>query len=301
MGMILGERISYFRKARGLTQEQLGQMVGVSSQAVSKWEKGGTPDVELLPAIADRLGVTIDGLFGRDAIQKEEMEKLLNQWLLALPAQERMGRLFRMLVSSHHALCSDAASWLNEVVNSHLDAGCYTNIPGENEDKHVWLRSLIRLEEGLVLSVPSNDFPLYLLLPEAPGGYAEHFAPNGTYRKLFSALSIEGSLEILLYLHGQKQNYFTAGSLSKHTGILPDKINLALQALEECNLVCKKQVELEEGAMDVWIVHDSSALVPFLYFARWIQEADSWLVCWETRKRPLLQKRQEDRLGKEAD
>ena len=59
MANVLSERIAELRKARGLTQEQLGQLAGVSAQAVSKWEKGGAPDVELLPALADRLGVTI--------------------------------------------------------------------------------------------------------------------------------------------------------------------------------------------------------------------------------------------------
>ena len=66
MSNVLSERIVELRKDRGLTQEQLGQLVGVSAQAVSKWEKGGAPDVELLPALADRLGVTIDSLFGRE-------------------------------------------------------------------------------------------------------------------------------------------------------------------------------------------------------------------------------------------
>ena len=56
MASLLSERIAELRRARNLTQEQLGQLVGVSAQAVSKWEKGGAPDVELLPALADRLG-----------------------------------------------------------------------------------------------------------------------------------------------------------------------------------------------------------------------------------------------------
>ena len=56
MSGLLNERITALRKERGFTQEQLGQMVGVSAQAVSKWEKGGFPDVELLPAVAGALG-----------------------------------------------------------------------------------------------------------------------------------------------------------------------------------------------------------------------------------------------------
>ena len=42
MNQPLSDTITRLRKERGLTQEQLGQLVGVSAQAVSKWEKGGS-------------------------------------------------------------------------------------------------------------------------------------------------------------------------------------------------------------------------------------------------------------------
>lgn len=58
---LIGIQISNYRKAAGMTQEELGEAVGISGQAVSRWECGGAPDISLLPAIADRLGVTIDG------------------------------------------------------------------------------------------------------------------------------------------------------------------------------------------------------------------------------------------------
>ena len=50
----------------GLTQEQVGRMIGVTTQAVSKWERGSTPDAEILPLIADALGVSVDALYGRE-------------------------------------------------------------------------------------------------------------------------------------------------------------------------------------------------------------------------------------------
>jgi len=66
MELKIGEKIAYYRKARGYTQEQLGELVGVSGQAVSKWENGGVPDTYLLPAIANALNVSINALFGTD-------------------------------------------------------------------------------------------------------------------------------------------------------------------------------------------------------------------------------------------
>ena len=57
----VGEQISALRKAKGLTQSELGERLGVSFQAVSKWERGETlPDITLLPSLAKVLETTVD-------------------------------------------------------------------------------------------------------------------------------------------------------------------------------------------------------------------------------------------------
>lgn len=62
----MNEIIAKLRKDAGLTQEQLASIIGVSPQAVSKWETGTTmPDILLLPVIADIFDKDIDYLFGR--------------------------------------------------------------------------------------------------------------------------------------------------------------------------------------------------------------------------------------------
>ena len=62
---IIGLKIAYYRKFNGFTQEELAEKVGVSCQAVSKWERQiSCPDVMLLPELAKIFGVTIDELFG---------------------------------------------------------------------------------------------------------------------------------------------------------------------------------------------------------------------------------------------
>lgn len=63
MANTLGSRIAEFRKAKGITQDQLAEHMGVSSQAVSKWENDlSCPDITLLPRLADYFGVSIDKL-----------------------------------------------------------------------------------------------------------------------------------------------------------------------------------------------------------------------------------------------
>ncbi len=68
MSMNFGERISDLRKRQGLTQEELAKLLGVTNQAVSKWESNKCcPDIELLPQIADVFKCSIDYLFNRQA------------------------------------------------------------------------------------------------------------------------------------------------------------------------------------------------------------------------------------------
>lgn len=65
----IGENIKKYRKLRGFTQEELASELGVTAQAVSRWEAGvGMPDISLIVPIAQNLGVTTDILFGMDDI-----------------------------------------------------------------------------------------------------------------------------------------------------------------------------------------------------------------------------------------
>ena len=63
--MDIGNKILFLRKNKGVTQEQLAQTLGVSNQAVSKWESGQCfPDIQLLPDIARYFNVSSDELLG---------------------------------------------------------------------------------------------------------------------------------------------------------------------------------------------------------------------------------------------
>ena len=64
--MSIGNTIANYRKQLSLTQEALAQKLGVTNQAVSKWELDlSCPDIQLLPALADLFGISIDAFFGR--------------------------------------------------------------------------------------------------------------------------------------------------------------------------------------------------------------------------------------------
>jgi transcriptional regulator with XRE-family HTH domain len=86
MELKLGATIKKLRTERGITQEELANKIGVSFQAVSKWETNTTtPDIAIIPQLALFFGVSIDSLF---AINKDDyMERISNMIIQLLPIQ----------------------------------------------------------------------------------------------------------------------------------------------------------------------------------------------------------------------
>ena len=97
MEMTLGKRIAMLRRQRGLKQDDLANTLGVSAQAVSKWENDQTcPDISLLPKLAELLEVSVDELLSG---KKEELVTTVK----VLPPEERKDikeLLLRIVVDS---------------------------------------------------------------------------------------------------------------------------------------------------------------------------------------------------------
>ncbi len=74
----LGERIKELRLGNQKTQDALAAKLGVTAQAVSRWEKGICyPDMELIPSIANCFGVSIDELFGYENSRERKIDAIL--------------------------------------------------------------------------------------------------------------------------------------------------------------------------------------------------------------------------------
>ncbi len=74
MEQTLGKRIMQHRKDMGLTQDQLAEKLGVTAQAVSKWENDlSCPDINMLPRLAEVFGTTTDALLGHEKVYEAEV------------------------------------------------------------------------------------------------------------------------------------------------------------------------------------------------------------------------------------
>lgn len=80
MSMNLPKTIMDLRREKGYTQERLAEMLGVSTAAVSKWERGNSfPDITLLPQIAQLFDVSLDFLFSYDTAERKTIPEVINE------------------------------------------------------------------------------------------------------------------------------------------------------------------------------------------------------------------------------
>lgn len=77
MQLDLGQKIRELRRRDGRTQEALAEALGVTAQAVSRWESnGGYPDMEMIPSIANYFHISIDELFGYNNERSKKIDEL---------------------------------------------------------------------------------------------------------------------------------------------------------------------------------------------------------------------------------
>ena len=101
MNETIGNRITKYRKAKGMTQEELASQLGVSSQAVSKWENDAScPDISLLPQLCKVLGITTDELLtGKNdevRLLPAEQRKSMDQLTMRIKVDSAQGDKVRV-------------------------------------------------------------------------------------------------------------------------------------------------------------------------------------------------------------
>ena len=290
MANVLSGRIVELRKERGLTQEQLGQLVGVSAQAVSKWEKGGAPDVELLPALADRLGVSIDSLFGREGGAPVDMMDLACRYITSQPEGKRLDAICRMLFQATQTMMP--SGFFSEPVK--FPSRC--TLPDEVAGPGLLMRSGAKLEEGLLFGTVSEEFSFMTVSPEPENGWAAYFAQNDDYRKLFAALARPNCLELLELLYSEEEHYIVAEAAAARLGLPVEEVASLFEEMCAIHLLHRLEMELASGMVNTYIVNENFAFIPFMLAGRCLIEKEmAFYIQWITRKSPLLRKPQEDK------
>lgn len=115
----IGTYITQLRKEKGLTQQDLGDRLGVSFQAVSKWERGETlPDTAILLDLANALGTSADSILtGGTQILRYRGKFTVSQMRDGILALKQMGEL----LGQDNLLYHHAIHGINETMNTNIE------------------------------------------------------------------------------------------------------------------------------------------------------------------------------------
>jgi transcriptional regulator with XRE-family HTH domain len=107
----IGAFIAQCRREKNLTQIQLAEQLGITNQAVSKWENGrGMPDVSLLQPLCDALGISLNELFSGEHISTEEYKGKAEENICKLFNEKQIANL--KPVKYVFAICANAALFI---------------------------------------------------------------------------------------------------------------------------------------------------------------------------------------------
>lgn len=153
MNETIGNRISKYRKEKGMTQEELAGKLGVSSQAVSKWENDAScPDISLLPELCRILGISTDELLTGNTNEVRlvpvEQRKSLDELTLRVRINSAEGDKIRVNLPM-------------SLVKVAMEIGVQINADGTDALKNVDLEKVLKLVEcgaiGKLVEVESAE------------------------------------------------------------------------------------------------------------------------------------------------
>ncbi len=233
---MLKEKIKELRLKNGLTQAQLGEKLGVSAQAVSKWEKGETAaSADILPALADVFGVNIDTLFGYTHDYSADIRESLCGYMQSVESGDAV------------SAARDLAAWiiLGAKTKKFSESGNYSEA-SMGEIAAEW-RKLIEahdnrpqyfhheealdmkqhdIQNGSLVNYDSADLKLVVFQEYNEGEFQRILEGYSEYRDLFAFLGREDADKLLkLRYSEQMPSDFTAEYLAQLSGASLETVN----------------------------------------------------------------------------
>lgn len=273
---MIGGQIAVLRKEKGVRQEDLAAYVGVTAQAVSKWERGGVPDTELLPGIADFFGVSIDALFGREQLNEEDMHLALQRSIAREPKEMRF--------QAAMAYCWD----VEKALFGHTGKDLLEERTKETgPDSQIY--SSVFTNEGFTRMGLGNRMQYFFLMPDAENKERALF-DGVDYPGFFRAFADEDVFGACVMLHRrQSAKAFTEKLLMREMGISMKKANEVIAVLKNYHLLNTTQIETDEDVQTVYQFKPTASFAAFVVFAReMIQPPNHFCYYKSGREKPFL-------------
>ena len=275
---VIGQQIKKFRMAKGITQEQLGNLVGVTTQAVSKWERGGTPDAELLPKLSEVLSVSIDTLFG---LGDENLALTVARRIHDMEDKEAYPFAFTICWAILHGMVHDIVM-PESLTNEYIDRMTY------DKNKLYYFGKIMR-DEGMCVTRVSHDLNCFFMMKEPKKGLKNCFVDIEAVRHVFEIFADKNILDIVFYMYTRLNTPIATSLISKNTGLSLSKVDECMERLCNANLVNKSVIETANGEMYSYMFTNENAVVPLLLYADEITKTETLEFLWSfSRTKPLL-------------
>ena len=260
---VIGKQIKKYRTAIGITQEELGKLVGVTTQAVSKWERGGTPDAELLPRISQVLCISVDSLFGRE---EQSLVASLARQICQMPNEEAYRYAFSICWAIEIGLMQDI-SMLDDFLCTFVE---HTAITADKTDYF----SKMMQDGGIATARLSPDFHHFFLMVEPKSSIKSKIADMETLRGIFKIFADKKLLSIIFYMYSRLNTPIATSLISKNTGIDTREVDHCMEILCKNNLATRSVVATADGDIYSYMFHQESSVIPLLCFADEIAKKD---------------------------
>lgn len=280
----IGKQIATIRKKRGIKQETLANFVGVSIQAVSKWENGGVPDTELLPKIADFFSVSIDSLFERNITEYTDLQKAVMQSIIEAPEEFRFKTVLNRCWDMEQAMFEGplremGGEWEPESIED------YESHLGADEQEY----SSIMRDNGFTRMGIANRLQYFLVVPEIKD--TNKALLNGIdYTAFFQDFSNKAVFNTCIYLNKRENGKaFTENLLTNNLNINLETAKSVIATLRKYKLLSTTQIEMDDHIQTVYTFNPTPSFIALLIFAReMIAPPEKFSYHWSGRKKPYL-------------
>lgn len=255
-------QIKSARKACGMTQEQLAAKVGVSTQAVSKWEISSYPDASLLPAIANALGVTIDTLFG---IGKKEV---------SLPQQVLEATRAAIQYDSDDKPYNRCFEMMQEICRAFAMGTCgcdeYRTVEQAIRDAEDWETfSQGDFDCGFYQSRLPDNLYYFLLMSDPKDGYDKVLAYDEQMVELFRFLAMPDALRAMYFLQGRPSTmFFSEQTLVQELGITEERSKAIIEGMLKLKFIWQANYNKGTSGEKIYQFIVSCNFVQFITFTR---------------------------------
>ena len=273
--MGLSENIKRLRLEKGLTQEALGSALGISAQAVSKWETSGTyPDGSLLVPLAKTLEVSLDVLFDNDFVSMPDLSQRIMMLLQNAEKSERFSLGFDI-------------AWQIERSIFYCDANLKKPyIP--NEFQKNGGSSYLFYNDGFTV-VSSGKEPFFSFFPEPEEGFGDFVNNIEEIQSIFAALSHPHTMDALLFLYHKPKNYlFAREFLAENAKIPEDQLEATLEDLLSLRAIWKQETVINGESCTLYRFQSCHKLFALLLLAKETCYLGRHSITADRRKKPLL-------------